>query len=190
MKADSPLVKEVRESPNGRGRAANEDLRFVVVHGTWMDSDADALARLCDPVAEVSCHYYIARDGKVTQLVPESRVAYHAGKSRWEVGGRLYDGLNAWSLGIEVGNAGPFRQAPGVEGEARVRAEDWAAAEPYTEAQYVALEGLLMDILARNPGISPDCVLGHDDVAPGRKTDPGKHFDWQRLVRAGVCVRP
>lgn len=187
MVPDSPLVKAVRESPNGRARKPEEALRFVVVHGTWMGSDEAALERLCDPAAEVSAHYYIDRAGVVTQLVPEARVAWHAGVSRAELDGRMVEGLNGWSIGIEVGNAGPFRGVPGKAAEAEVSEEQWAAAEAYKDVQYVALVALLRDIIARNPGIGPARVLGHDEVAPGRKSDPGKHFDWARLVDAGVC---
>lgn len=186
----SPVAKEFRPSPNGRERKADEWLEFVVVHGTWMLSDEDALARLCDPLAEVSCHYYITRAGKVVQLVGEERVAFHAGKSQAvDANGELREGLNGWSLGIEIGNAGPFVEgAPDALAEANLREEDWAKAEPYTEVQYVALIALLKDILARNKGISASRVLGHDAVSPGRKSDPGKHFDWQILRDAGVCA--
>jgi N-acetylmuramoyl-L-alanine amidase len=165
-------------------------LEFVVLHGTWMRDDEDALARLCDPVAEVSCHYYITRGGQVIQLVGEERVAFHAGKSQ-AVGadGVVREGLNGWSLGIEIGNAGPFVEGvPDAAAEAKLGEGDWAHAEPYTAEQYVAVIALLKDILARNKGISASRVLGHDAVSPGRKSDPGKHFDWQKLRDAGVCA--
>lgn len=181
---------ERRPSPNFRKRKPGERLEFVVIHGTWMADDETALARLCDPAAEVSCHYYITRAGKVVQLVEEGKVAFHAGKSTARNSdGEVVEGLNGWSVGIELGNAGPFAdRVPDVAAEAAVRDEDWAGAEPYTEAQYVALIGLLKDILARNAGISAARVLGHDAVSPGRKSDPGKHFDWRRLRNAGVCA--
>lgn len=176
-------------SANGRDRTVDEAIRYVIVHGTWMVDDDEALARLCDPVVGVSAHYYITRDGGVVQVVPESRVAYHAGKSFWEDPEKgALNGLNAWSLGIEIGNAGPFENAPTPEQEKDV--SDWSKAEPYTEAQYQALVALLRDIMARNPQVVAERVLGHEDIAPGRKIDPGPHFDWQRLVEAGVCVRP
>lgn len=185
MTPDSAVVDLVRPSPNGRERRAGEQLRLVVVHGTWMATDEEALARLCDPAAEVSCHYYVARDGKVIQLVPEARVAHHAGKSAWEIDGKRVEGLNGWSLGIEVGNAGPFAgRVPTPEEEALITEEQWAAAEPYREEQYVALGRLLRDILQRNPQVRVEDVVGHDKVSPGRKSDPGRHFDWQRVDRA------
>lgn len=184
LKADSACVSTVRESPNRRARTGSERVRWVVVHGTWMVDDAAALERLCDPAAEVSSHYYIGREGAVTQLVAEADVAWHAGQSRWDG----VEGVNAWSIGIEVGNAGPFGgRAPTAAQEAQITDAQWAAAEAYGEAQYGALAVLLQDILDRH-GLGPEAVLGHEEVAPGRKTDPGAHFDWARLARAGVAL--
>lgn len=166
-------------------------MRYVIIHGTWMRDDKEALERLCDPVAEVSAHYYITRAGEVIQMVPEGRIAYHAGKSEWEDPETGYvSGLNASSIGIEIGNAGPFLLPPDASGEIDSSHIVWAKAEPYTGQQYKALIELLRDILARNPFISPRRVLGHSDVSPGRKSDPGLHFDWQQLVDAEVCERP
>lgn len=185
----SPLVGRVLPSPNGRARRGDERLEFVVIHGTWMPDDAGALARLTDAAAEVSCHYYITRAGEIVQLVGEERVAFHAGKSKAVASdGREIDGLNGWSLGIELGNAGPFASPPDAGMEAAVTSADWQRAEPYTEAQYAALIALLQDILARNPGISASRVLGHDAVSPGRKSDPGPLFDWPRLAAAKVSL--
>lgn len=174
-----------RPSANFRARKPAEQLAeqlgFVVVHGTWMTDDEAALQRLTDPATEVSAHYYIARDGALTQLVREAEVAWHAGKSQWtdpEFG--HIDGLNGWSLGVEIGNAGPFLHgAPTVADEASV--PDWGQAEPYTDAQYATLQALLADIMARHSAITPARVLPHSAVAPGRKSDPGPHFAWQRL---------
>lgn len=186
----SSVAVDVRPSPNSRARKPEERLEFVIVHGTWMRDDEAALARLCDPAAEVSCHYYITRTGKVVQLVDEARVAFHAGKSAAvNAAGALVEGLNGWSLGIELGNAGPFvHGAPDAAAEAAIAEADWQHAEPYTAEQYAALTVLLRDILARNPGINASRVLGHDAVSPGRKSDPGRHFDWRRLADAGVCA--
>jgi N-acetylmuramoyl-L-alanine amidase len=152
-----------------------------------MAGDEGALARLTDPAAEVSCHYYICRNGEVIQLVPEAEVAFHAGKSRAvNAGGVEVDGLNGWSLGIEIANSGPFGAVPPTpEQEA---SPDWDKAEPYTLAQYDSVVALLRDILARHPLITPERVLGHDAVSPGRKSDPGRHFDWEFLEAAGVVA--
>ncbi len=185
MPSDSPVVRRILTSPNGRMREAGEAWRYVVIHGTWMTSDEAALERLTDPAAEVSCHYYITRDGEVVQLVGEDRIAWHAGKSAWQ--GR--EMLNSCALGIEIGNAGPFPYgAPSPEDEANPAPEQWAQAEPYTEAQYLALIALLEDILGRHPEIGVAGVLGHSEVSPGRKIDPGAHFDWEKLAVAGVAL--
>ncbi len=174
-----------RPSPNFRARKPAEQLIFVVVHGTWMTDDEAALARLTDPASEVSAHYYLARDGALTQLVREAEVAWHAGTSQWHDPefGQL-EGLNGWSLGVEIGNAGPFPHgAPSVADEAAVPngTDVWGQAEPYTDAQYATLRALLADVMVRHPAITPARVLPHSAVAPGRKTDPGGHFDWGRV---------
>ncbi len=150
-------------SPNFAPRT--EPIRYVIVHGTWMDDDASALQRLCDTQAEVSCHYMITYDAETIQLVKDDDVAWHAGKSQW---GDL-ESLNKHSIGIEIS----------YQGE--------ASNEPYLEAQYEALEALLTDLLHRHR-IPPEKVLGHSDIAPHRKDDPGRHFDWVRLERKGLAA--
>ncbi len=174
---DAAGVTQVVPSPNHRLRRDGERLEFVIVHGTWMAGDDEALARLRDPEIQVSCHYYITREGRVIQLVPEALVAYHAGKSQAvNSEGVMVDGLNGWSLGIEVANCGPFvNLPPDIDSEGLF---GWATFEPYTEAQYAALKALVEDIVARHPGISRERVLGHHEVSLGRKSDPGLHFDW------------
>lgn len=169
-------------SPNWRERKAGASLRYVVIHGTWMADDAAALARLCDPAAEVSAHYLIQHDGQTVQLVDEDKVAFHAGKSAWEG----VEGLNDWSLGIEIGNAGPFDAPPTADTE---KNPDWGRAKPYLEAQYEAVIALLKGIMARHPQIRPEHVLAHSEVSPGRKSDPGPGFEWERLAAAGVALR-
>jgi N-acetylmuramoyl-L-alanine amidase len=137
---------------------------MVVLHYTGMGSCADALARLCDPVAEVSCHYLISETGTVFRLVPEEARAWHAGAGRW---GAVTD-VNSRSIGVELANTG---------------------AHPYPAPQMAALEALLSDVLARH-AIPPARVIAHSDMAPARKRDPGPRFDWRRLARAGHSVWP
>lgn len=128
-------------------------------------ADANAaLMRLCDPAAEVSAHYLIDRDGSTLQLVPEELRAWHAGAGRW---GRLRD-VNSHSIGIELQNSGT---------------------EPFPQAQMTALMRLLDGILTRH-AIPPERVIGHSDMAPARKRDPGPLFDWRSLARAGLSVWP
>jgi N-acetylmuramoyl-L-alanine amidase len=136
----------------------------VVLHYTAMASARDSLERLCDPLAEVSAHYLIAEDGETLALVPEERRAWHAGAGRW---GEVTD-VNSRSLGIEIQNRG---------------------AHPYPHLQMLALERLLGGLLARW-SIPPERVIGHSDMAPARKADPGPRFDWRRLARAGLSVWP
>jgi N-acetylmuramoyl-L-alanine amidase len=151
-------------SPNFGARRGGLLPEFVVIHYTAMESCAAACARLCDPELEVSAHYLINYDGTVLALVPEEARAWHAGAGQW----RGLDDINSRSIGIELANDG---------------------AEPFPEPQMAALETLLQGILARWH-IPPQGVIGHSDMAPGRKTDPGARFDWQRLARAGLSVWP
>ena len=134
---------------------------MVVLHYTGMRSAAEAIDRLCDPAAEVSAHYLIDEDGTVIRLVDEARRAWHAGRSYW----RGVTDINSASIGIELVN-------PGHEFGYR----------PFTDAQMESLIPLLADIVRRH-AISPANVIGHSDIAPARKTDPGELFDWDTLAR-------
>jgi len=157
---------EERPSPNHGPRSGAIDM--LVLHYTGMTSAAAALDRLCDPAAQVSAHYLVEEDGTVWRLVPEERRAWHAGLSSW----RGKSDINDASVGIELAN-------PGHEGGYR----------PFPEPQIAALEALCRLILARHP-IPPRNVVGHSDVAPQRKEDPGELFPWSRLARAGIGLWP
>lgn len=135
---------------------------MVVLHYTAMDTAEAALARLCDPAAEVSAHYLICERGRVWQMVDEAERAWHAGAGQW---GDVVD-VNSRSIGIELANRGDH---------------------PFAEAQMAALEGLLAGILERW-AIAPERVIGHSDMAPERKFDPGARFDWRRLALQGLSV--
>jgi N-acetylmuramoyl-L-alanine amidase len=157
-----------RSSSNHDGRPTEGAIDMLVLHNTGMPTAEEALARLCDPSAKVSAHYVIDEDGTVSALVAEGRRAWHAGLAYW-AGQR---DINACSIGIELVNPGHefgYRAFPG--------------------AQMAALETLCLGILARHP-IPPHRVLGHSDVAPARKEDPGELFDWSRLARAGIGLWP
>ncbi|WP_144079668.1 N-acetylmuramoyl-L-alanine amidase [Rubellimicrobium thermophilum] len=151
-------------SPNHGERRGGARPDLVVIHYTAMESAALSLARLCDPAAQVSAHWLIDTDGTVTALVPEERRAWHAGSGRW---GEVTD-VNSRSIGIELQNRGDH---------------------PFAAAQMTALERLLEGILDRW-AIPPERVIGHSDMAPARKADPGPRFDWRRLARAGLSVWP
>ena len=153
-------------SPNHGERAAGKPIDMIILHYTGMDSAERALRWLCDAESSVSSHYFIFEDGRVCQLVDESRRAWHAGQSSW-------DGetdINSRSVGIEVHN-------PGHE----------FGYQPFPEVQIDATIALCREIMARHP-IPPERVLAHSDVAPMRKDDPGELFPWQRLADAGVGV--
>ncbi len=141
---------------------------MLVLHYTGMNTAAAALERLCDPDARVSAHYVIEENGVIWRLVPENRRAFHAGVSCWE-GER---DLNAVSLGIEIVNPG----------------HEWGY-RAFPEAQMASVERLCRDLIARYP-IPPHRVVGHSDIAPERKSDPGELFDWARLARAGIGIWP
>lgn len=134
---------------------------LVVLHYTAMESAEAALERLCDPAFEVSSHYLIGADGQLWQLVSEEMRAWHAGAGEWAGQGDI----NSRSIGIELDNRGDH---------------------PFSEPQMACLERLLPQIMARWD-IRPEGVIGHSDMAPGRKQDPGPRFDWQRLGRRGLA---
>jgi N-acetylmuramoyl-L-alanine amidase len=159
-----------RPSPNFNARADGCDISMLILHYTNMVNAEAALARLCDPASEVSAHYLIARDGEVFALVDEADRAWHAGVSAWQ-GQR---DINSVSVGIELDH-------PGHDASGRMAA--------YPTAQMAALVDLAKAIIARH-NIAADMVLGHSDVAPGRKIDPGEALDWAALARAGVGLWP
>ncbi len=149
-----------RKLPPGRG------VSMAVIHYTGMRSADEALERMCDPAAEVSAHYMIDEDGTVTQLVDEGKRAWHAGQSYW----RGITDVNSASVGIELVNPGHefgYREFP--------------------DAQIDALLPLLADIVKRHD-IPRANVVGHSDVAPARKTDPGELFPWERLARLKLAL--
>ncbi|MDA1057616.1 MAG: N-acetylmuramoyl-L-alanine amidase [Proteobacteria bacterium] len=155
-----------RPSPNFDTRSGPVDM--IVLHYTGMKDCAAALDRLCDPTAKVSAHYLIDEDGTLYTLVEESMRAWHAGVACWH--GQT--NINGCSIGIELVN-------PGHEFGYRV----------FPESQMLRLEQLCRDIVQRHD-ISAARVLGHADVAPMRKQDPGELFDWRRMAAAGLALWP
>ncbi|HEY5226512.1 MAG TPA: N-acetylmuramoyl-L-alanine amidase [Methylovirgula sp.] len=160
---DSTLTQVIRPSPN-HGERLGKTPDCLILHYTGMETEEAALVRLCDPAAEVSSHYAIGADGTIVQMVPEARRAWHAGRSFW-AGER---DLNSVSIGIELMNGGHDFGMP-----------------PYPEGQITALIELCRDIVSRH-AIPASRVLGHSDIAPFRKRDPGEHFPWAELAAAGV----
>lgn len=153
-----------RPSPNFDVRKL--PVQMVVLHYTGMTSAEAAIDRLADPAAKVSAHWVVTEDGQVVRMVDEANRAWHAGKSWW----RGVTDVNSTSIGIEIVN-------PGHEFGYR----------PFPEAQMAAVEALVAAAVQRH-GILPANVVGHSDVAPARKEDPGELFDWPRLARAGLAM--
>lgn len=162
------LVLFEQPSPNQADRPPGVPIDVLVLHYTGMASAAAAVQRLCDPEAKVSAHYVVDEAGGVLRLVAETRVAYHAGVSCW----RGMHGLNARSIGIEIVNPGHDLGYP-----------------EFPPAQMAAVAALCREILTRHP-IPARNVVGHADVAPDRKQDPGEKFDWHGLARQGIGLWP
>ena len=158
--ADLGIVQ--RPSPNCGPRRDGLIPKLIVIHCTAMHSAGAALERLCDPDAEVSAHYLISGSGNVVQMVDEEMRAWHAGAGEWH--GEA--DINSRSIGIELDNRGDH---------------------PFSQPQMVALEVLLRGIMERWD-IPASGVIGHSDMAPGRKSDPGPRFDWARLARQGLAA--
>jgi len=161
---DTALPVRLRPSPCHNERRSNAPVDMVILHYTGMKTGEAALARLTDPASEVSAHYVVDEDGTITQCVPEARRAWHAGASFWK-GER---DVNSRSIGIEIVNPGHDLGYP-----------------PFPDAQIEAVIALLKDVCGRR-GVAPERILGHSDVAPARKIDPGEKFPWNRLAAAGV----
>ncbi|MEM9724212.1 MAG: N-acetylmuramoyl-L-alanine amidase [Pseudomonadota bacterium] len=172
-----------RPSPNFGPRRGVDAPDLVVLHYTDMASAEAALRRLTDPASEVSAHYLVGADGLIWRLVEERARAWHAGTAHWGVmgdggpAGDLAKDVNSRAIGIELAHPG---HSSSVAGGAR-------ACAPFPQPQMDALTKLLASILGQWR-IHPSGVLGHSDVAPGRKIDPGEKFDWGRLARAGLAA--
>ena len=151
-------------SPNFDER--DQPISMIVLHYTGMKDAASAIERLRDPDAQVSCHYLVAEDGQILRMVPEEKRAWHAGESCWRGNRRI----NSASIGIEIVN-------PGHEHGYR----------PFPDEQIDALIPLVADIKQRY-GITRGNVVGHSDIAPRRKQDPGELFPWGKLARLRLAL--
>ncbi len=154
------------DTPSPNFNARKLPVSMIVLHYTGMVDAPSALARLCDPVAEVSAHYLVDEDGTIHRMVAEDKRAWHAGKARW----RGIEDVNSASIGIELVN-------PGHEFGYR----------PFSEEQIDALIPLVAEIKERH-GITRGNVVGHSDIAPMRKQDPGELFPWHRLARLRLAL--
>tara|TARA_B100001093_G_C26831779_1_gene1016460 strand:+ start:1317 stop:2021 length:705 start_codon:yes stop_codon:yes gene_type:complete len=149
-------------SPNySKKIRSKKEIKFVIIHYTGMQSEIESVKRLKNPKAKVSCHYLINRGGNVVQMVKDSNIAWHAGKSKW----KNFTNLNSNSLGIELVNKG----------------HDYGY-QNYSNLQIKSLIKLCK-ILKKKYAIERENFLGHSDIAPLRKKDPGEKFPWKKLSR-------
>lgn len=155
-------------SPNKGERRSSSAIDMIILHYTGMSSEECALKWLCDPFSEVSCHYFVRENGELVQIVPEQCRAWHAGQSSWQKN----TDLNSCSIGIEISN-------PGHEG----------GLIPFSPPQIQTTIHLCRDLIQRY-SLPPERILGHSDVAPYRKRDPGEHFPWADLKAAGIGYYP
>ena len=162
FKPDASFVSAVAASPNFDARQGGAP-DMILLHYTGMPTAEEALARLCNS-AKVSAHYFVYEDGRILQLVPEVRRAWHAGEARWQG----ESDINSRSIGIEIVNPGHDFGYP-----------------DFPRLQIEAVIALCRDIMKRS-GIRADRVLAHSDVAPLRKQDPGEKFPWELLHKKGV----
>lgn len=162
----SDLAIVTTPSPNWDKRDRQIDM--IVLHYTGMVSGAAALSRLCSAQAQVSSHYLVMETGVIHRLVDDEHRAWHAGVSSWH-GDRQ---TNARSIGIEIVNPG----------------HEWGY-RAFPDGQMDAVT-TLVDTLVKRYRVSPALVIGHSDVAPARKEDPGELFDWARLATDGLTLAP
>ena len=159
------MRKIVDLSPNTSKKIRSKKLiKFVIIHYTGMQSEIESLERLKDKLSKVSCHYLINRKGDLTQMVNDNKVAWHAGKSKW----KNFNNLNKFSLGIELVNRGhKFKY------------------ENFSLPQINRLIKLCKK-LKKKYKIKPQNFLGHSDIAPLRKVDPGEKFPWRKLSKLDI----
>ena len=142
-----------------------KSIKFIIIHYTGMKNESNAIKRLCDAKSEVSSHYFIKNNGDLLNLVPDLYNAWHSGKSSW----KKFKSLNRYSIGIEINN-------PGHEFKYK----------KYSLKQISSLIKLLK-VLKKKYKIKKQNILGHSDISPNRKKDPGEKFPWNRLARKKLC---
>jgi len=154
-------------SPNfNPKKRPSKQIKFIIFHYTGMKSESDALKRLTDIQSEVSCHYFIKNNGEIINMVPDLYVAWHAGKSSW----KNYKSLNQNSIGIEITN-------PGHE----------HGYKKFKQKQISSLLKLTKSLIKKYNILSEN-ILGHSDIAPQRKKDPGEKFPWEYLSKKNIGV--
>ena len=139
-----------------------KNIRFIVIHYTGMQNELSALNRLCNIKSKVSAHYFIKKNGSVLNLIPPIYEAWHAGKSSW----KNLRSLNKYSIGIEIQNSGHDNKY-----------------EKFSQKQIISTKKLLRYLMNKYK-VSLKNVLGHSDIAPDRKKDPGEKFPWKDLAKS------
>ena len=153
-------------SPNfSLPKRPHNKIKFVIIHYTGMKKESLAIKRLCNPVTKVSSHYFLKKNGSILELVPDLYEAWHAGKSSW----KKYSSLNKYSIGIEIQNSGHNNSY-----------------ESFSSKQIISLKNLLK-YLVKTYKIDKKNILGHSDIAPNRKKDPGEKFPWKDLSKIKLC---
>jgi len=154
-------------SPNfDRKKRSNKTIKLIVIHYTGMQSERDSLKRLCNPNSKVSSHFLINRKGKIYRLVQDNQIAWHAGKSYW----KKYKNINQNSIGIELVNKG---HRLGYENFKRRQIDSLIK---------------ICRILIKKYKINEKNIVGHSDIAPLRKIDPGEKFPWEKLARKNIGI--
>ena len=147
-------------------RRSKKQIKFLIIHYTGMRKESEAIKRLCDPKAKVSSHYFISNKGSIINLVPDLYEAWHAGESSW----KDYKSLNKYSIGIEINN-------PGHE----------YGYKKFSKKQIFSLLKLLK-YLKKKYNIKKTNILGHSDISPDRKKDPGEKFPWHYLAKKNLSI--
>ena len=147
-------------------RRSKKQIKFLIIHYTGMRKQSEAIKRLCDPKAKVSSHYFISNKGGIINLVPDLYEAWHAGESNW----KDYKSLNKYSIGIEINN-------PGHE----------YGYKKFSKKQIFSLLKLLK-YLKKKYNIKKTNILGHSDISPDRKKDPGEKFPWHYLAKKNLSI--
>ena len=147
-------------------KRGKKQIKFIIIHYTGMKKESQSIKRLCDVKSKVSSHYFIKNNGEILNLVPDLYEAWHAGKSSW----KKFNSLNKFSIGIELNNTGHDNKY-----------------ENYKSSQIHSLKKLLKNLIKKYK-IKGENVLGHSDIAPDRKKDPGEKFPWKELAKNNLCL--
>ena len=154
-------------SPNfSTPKRSKKKIKFIILHYTGMNKESSVLKRLCDDNSKVSAHYLIKKNGDLINLVPDLYEAWHAGKSSW----KKTKSLNKYSIGIEIHNPGHNNKY-----------------EKFSFKQITILKELVKQLIKRY-NINLENILGHSDIAPERKKDPGEKFPWKKLAKVNLAI--